>query len=414
MNGESLLIKLQKELELEFKQNLLPFWTEFAIDDKNGGFLGRVTSDKSKVYNADKGGILNARILWSLSAAYKQYPSKKLASAAHRAYEYFNSYFMDSKYGGFYWMVNAEGEPVDAKKHIYTQAFGIYGLAEYYSAFKNHEALKLAYNIYSLIEKHSVDKTYGGYFEAYSRDWKLNDDVRLSEKDENEPKSMNTHLHILEAYTNLYRHAPSKELKEKLCSLINYFCDYIINPGKTSLINFFGRDWSPRSNHISYGHDIEASWLLVEAAEVIEDEHLLSLARQNAVSIANAVLEHGVDSDGGLINEADPNGYTDSDKDWWPQAEAIVGFLNVYEITGDPKFLETAINSWMFIKQHLIDRKHGEWFEKTTREGVAYDTIDKVRSWKGPYHNMRLIFEVNRRVKGILQEEPVFVEEKVG
>lgn len=414
MNGESILTKLQKELELEFKQNLLPFWAEYAIDEKNGGFVGKITADNLKVYSADKGGILNARILWSLSAAYKQYPSKKLAEAAHRAYKYFDKYFMDDKYGGFFWMVNSKGKAVDPKKHIYTQAFGIYGLVEYYSAFKNHEALKLAYNIYSLIEEHSVDKTYGGYFEAYSQDWELNDDVRLSEKDENEPKSMNTHLHILEAYTNLYRHAPSKELKEKLVSLIHYFHDHIINKEKTSLINFFGRDWSPRSNQISYGHDIESSWLLVEAAEVIEDEHLLSVTREHAVSIANAVLENGIDSDGALINEGGPNGYTDTDKDWWPQAEAVVGFLNVYEITGDLKFLEASANSWMFIKQHLIDRKHGEWYEKTSREGVPYDTMDKVRSWKGPYHNMRLIFEVNRRVKNLQQKELVLVEEKVG
>ncbi len=414
MNGESLLIKLQNELELEFRQNLLPFWTESAIDDKNGGFIGRITSDNVKEYDAEKGGILNARILWALSAAYKQYPSKKIASSAHRAYEYFNTYFMDDKYGGFYWMVDAKGEPVDSKKHIYTQAFSIYGLVEYYSAFKNHEALKLAYNIYSLIEEHSVDETYGGYFEAYSREWQLNDDVRLSEKDENEPKSMNTHLHILEAYTNLYRYAPSKELKNKLAALINYFCDYIINQDKTSLINFFGRDWSPRSNHISYGHDIESSWLLVEAAEVIGDEDLLAATQQCAISIANAVLEHGVDNDGALVNEGDPNGYTDTDKDWWPQAEAIIGFLNAYEITGNPKFLEAAVNSWRFIKGHLIDQKHGEWFEKTSREGLPYKKMDKVRSWKGPYHNMRAIFEVNRRVKSIQQKELIFAEEKVG
>ncbi|RNC84588.1 MAG: N-acyl-D-glucosamine 2-epimerase [Balneola sp.] len=414
MNGELILTKLQKELELEFKQNLLPFWTEFAIDDKNGGFIGRVTSENVKVYDADKGGILNARILWALSAAYKQYPSKKLSNVALRAYEYFNTYFMDEKYGGFFWMIDSKGEVVDPKKHIYTQAFGIYGLVEYYSAFNNHEALKLAYNIYSLIEKHSVDSTYGGYFEAYSREWELNEDVRLSEKDENEPKSMNTHLHILEAYTNLYRYAPSEKLKDKLASLIHYFCDYIINPERTSLINFFGLDWSPRSKQISYGHDIESSWLLVEAAEVIGDEHLIDVTRQYAVSIANAVIGNGIDSDGALINEANPKGYTDTDKDWWPQAEAIVGFLNAYEISGDIKFLEAAGNSWMFIKQHLIDRKYGEWFEKTSREGTPYSQLDKVRAWKGPYHNMRTIFEVNRRVKALLKREPVFVEEKLG
>lgn len=401
---------LKKELEQEFHENLFPYWTRFSIDEKNGGFVGRVTFDNQKIYQADKGGILNARLLWAFSAAYKTFHNPQIEEAAHRAYNYFKEHFIDNNYGGFYWMLDYKGESIDDKKHIYTQAFGVYGLVEYYSAFKNQEALKLAYNIYSLIEKNAIDKTNGGYFEAYTRDWKLCDDVRLSEKDENEPKSMNTHLHVLEAYTSLYRHAPNKELGKRLESLIQYFCNHIINKEKTHLITFFDLDWSPRSEEISFGHDIETSWLLVEAAESLGNEQILQKTKKYALSIAYAVLEKGVDQDGGLINEAGPSGITDSDKDWWPQAEAIIGFLNAFEISGDTKFLNAALNSWEFIKKYIIDRKHGEWYEKVTKAGVPYPKMDKVRLWKGPYHNVRAVLEVITRVERLSEKNQFFSE----
>ncbi len=413
MSDSEALHILSKEMELEFHENLLPYWTEFVIDEKNGGFIGRVTSDNQKVYDADKGGILNARLLWAFSAGYKIFKTQDLEKAAHRAYHYFKEFFIDTNYGGFFWMLDSEGKSIDDKKHIYTQAFGVYGLVEYYSALGDQEALKLAYNIYSLIEKHATDDTYGGYFEAYTRDWKLCDDVRLSEKDENEPKSMNTHLHVLEAYSSLYKHAPNKELGNRLQSLIEYFCDYIINKEKTHLVTFLDVDWSPKSEEISFGHDIETSWLLVEAAEALGDEHLLHKTRKYALSIAYAVLDEGIDKDGGLINEANPSGITDSDKDWWPQAEAIIGFLNAYELSGDTRFLNAALNSWGFIKEFMIDRKYGEWFEKVSREGVPYDTLDKVRLWKGPYHNTRAVLEVKTRVERLSEKKLVFVEEKL-
>lgn len=405
MSDKKLLVKLDRELRQEFQENLLPFWTKNVQDEKNGGFIGRIDSQNNKVYDAEKGGILHARLLWSYSAAYKKFGDPALAASAHRVYNYIVTYFVDPQYGGLYWMLRHDGKVSDDRKHIYTQSFGIYGLVEYYTAFKKEEALTLALELYALIEKHAKDRKFGGYFESFTRQWRLNDDVRLSSKDKNEPKSMNTHLHILEAYSSLYKVQPSDELKECLRKLITYFSEYIINEKKTSLINFLDEDWTPRSDVISFGHDIEASWLLLEAAEVLGEEDVIKDARSSAVSLANSVLEHGVDSDYGLLNEADSNGLTDTDKDWWPQIEAVIGFLNAYEISRDTKFLKSSLNSWEFIKKYVIDRESGEWFEKVDQNGTAYKELDKVQPWKGPYHNMRGVLEVTRRVAELQKKD---------
>ena len=353
MTESEILVKLRDELKEEFVTDLIPFWTEFVLDEKNGGFVGRVTWDKRKIYEADKGGILNARMLWAFSAATKHFDHPELKAAAHRTYEYFLRYFVDREYGGFFWMLDHKGNILDDRKQIYTQAFGIYGLVEYYHAFGAQEALDLAQNFYSLIEEHASDHENGGYFESFDRRWQLNEDVRLSEKDKNEPKGMNTHLHIVEAYTSLCRTAPNPELQSRLRHLIEIFFDHIVSPDY-HLINFMDTDWTPKSDLVSYGHDIEASWLLMEAAEVLGDEYLIEKSKKISVSIAEAVLENGVDPDGGLINEGDSKGVHDPDKDWWPQVEAIVGFLNAYELSGDEKFLQASWNSWVFCKTFML------------------------------------------------------------
>ena len=406
-----LLKKLSAQVEQELIEDLVPYWAKFTIDNINGGFVGRVNCNNKKVYEAEKGGILNARLLWAFSATYKKFDIPALKEAAHRSFKYFVQYFIDKEYGGFFWILDAKGNVVDDRKQIYAQAFGIYGLVEYYSVFKDREALRLAYNLFHLIEKHARDHENGGYFEAYNRCWELNGDVRLSEKDENEPKSMNTHLHILEAYTNLYRYAPNKELGSRLEELILIFCNHIIAKDEKSLVNFMGLDWVPKSDTISYGHDIEASWLLTEAAEVLGCKTIFSRVKHSAILLARSVLENGVDSDGGLLNEENFIEIIDSDKDWWPQAEAMVGFLNAYEISGDDRFITAAWNSWEFIKGFILDKDQGEWFEKVNREGIPY-SLDKVRSWKGPYHNMRAILEVLVRIERINRIEHILVSKK--
>ncbi|GAB5409838.1 MAG: cellobiose 2-epimerase [Balneolaceae bacterium] len=410
MNEIALLTKLKKEMEQEFNVDLAPYWTKYAIDEINGGFIGQVTYDNQKNYGANKGVILNARLLWAFSATCKRFITADLRKSADRAYNYLIKYFLDKEYGGFYWIVGAKGNIIDDRKHIYAQAFCIYGLVEYYSLTKKRQALKLAYDIFHLIENKASDSENGGYFEAYNRKWELNGDVRLSDKDENEPKSMNTHLHILEAYTNLYRFAPNERLKVRLEELIHIFCDNIISIDETILINFMDVDWTPKSDIISFGHNIEASWLLLEAAEVLGKPELIVRIKGVAINLSNAVLKNGIDIDGGLLNEASSTALIDPNKDWWPQVEAIIGFLNSYEISREVKFVKAAVNSWEFIKCFMKDKEYGEWYEKVSRNGTPFSKMDKVRSWKGPYHNMRAVIEVIERVERITEGSLVEVK----
>lgn len=400
-SDEEFLQKFSQELEKELTQGILPYWMAHTVDEQNGGFLGRITFDNQPVRDADKGSILTARILWTFSAAYNRFPNFEYRKIADLAFKYLTGPLWDDENLGVFWMVDSSGNPADDRKHVYAEAFTIYALSEYYSAFNINEALDRAQSLYRQIEACCSDEKYGGYFEAYSRDWKLLDDVRLSEKDRNEPKSMNTHLHLLEAYTNLYRCWKSPDLKNKLTVLVEIFEKHIINASNTSLITFLGEDWSPRSDEISFGHNIETSWLLTEAAEVLEDYPDFERLKQNCISIAENVRNKGIDSEfGGVFNEAGPEGITDENKDWWPQAEAVVGFTNAFEHTANERFLKSAADIWEFIKTYLIDEKYGEWHETVTREGKPHE-LDKVRSWKCPYHNGRMVLEMLRRLENI-------------
>lgn len=403
MSINEVLKKLKAEVEAEFLNNIQPYWYSNSMDDVNGGFFGRVNHDNIPITEAEKGGILNARILWTFSAAFKQYPSSISKELAHRAYHYLTGFLIDKEYGGVFWTVNHNGIISDDRKHVYVQAFAIYGLVEFYSAFGDEAALNQALELYELIEKYCSDETFGGYFEAYSHDWKLIDDVRLSDKDKNVPKSMNTHLHILEAYTNLYRHHPSEQIGHSLGELLNIFEKYIFNEGNYSLVCFFDENWERKSSVISLGHDIEASWLCLEAAEVLGLAHWVNVFKTTALKVSRNVIQ-GTDLDGGLINELTAEKVIDSNKDWWPQAEALVGHLNAFQISGQVEFLKAAVKSWDFIKAFIIDNENGEWFEKVNREGKPFKNLDKIRLWKAPYHNGRAIFEVSRRVEEIIKK----------
>jgi len=407
----NLLTKLKDEVDSEFLSNILPYWYKNSMDDVNGGFFGRIDHNNHPVEDADRGGILVARILWSFSAAYKQFPLPEIEELAHRAYHYLSDYLIDTDHGGVFWTVDHEGRVSDDRKHVYVQAFAIYGLSEYFSSFGVEAAIKKAEVIYKIVEEFCIDPEYGGYFEAYSRDWKLIDDVRLSDKDENEPKSMNTHLHVLEGYTNLYRYMPDENLRGRIEELLAIFDQHIFNDSKTSMTCFFDTNWDPKSDLISCGHDIEASWLCLEAAQVIESTHWIEKFSETALKVSYTVNKE-TDPDGGLINERTPFSESDTDKDWWPQAEALVGHLNAFGISGRSEFLKAALNSWDFIKAFIIDDIGGEWFEKVNRNGKPYDELDKVRLWKAPYHNTRAMLEVSRRVVALLKK-PVIISHEV-
>jgi mannobiose 2-epimerase len=347
---------------------------------------------------ADKGAILNARIVWTFSAAARVLGEDAWRRLAERAYEYLVGYLWDLDNFGLYWMVDHRGKPVDTRKHVYAQAFGIYGMSEYFRATGFPEALERAKLLFQLLETHCRDDVHNGYYEAFDRIWHPLEDVRLSEKDAAEPKSMNTHLHVLEAFVNLYRVWPDRRLEVRIEELIDLFLDRILDRTSSHFRLFFDHDWTPRSALISYGHDIESAWLLQDAAEVLGNEPLRRRTAALAVDVARATLEEGVDEDGGVFNAGVGSQVTDYDKHWWPQAEAVVGFVNAYQNTIDVNFLKHALKTWAFAMEHMVDRTNGEWFFRVSRDHVPYAQENKLGPWKCPYHTVRACLEVERRL----------------
>ena len=368
------------------------------VDEINGGFYGRIDGHGCLHPEEDKGAILNTRLLWTYSAAGNATNKVLSRRMADRAYRYFCDHFWDDLQGGVFWSVDFQGNPMETQKQIYAQAFAIYALSEYYELTKNKEAREKATEIFWLIEKYSFDHEKNGYLSAFARDWKDMDDIRLSEKDANEAKIMNTHLHILEAYTNFYRIFPSTALKEALENIIQLFINHFYIPENGSMHIYFDEDWTPKGEDISFGHNIEASWLLWEAAEVLANEQLLQKTKPICIHMAKAVQTAAIDEDGGLLYEADPQGLKDTDKHWWPQAEAVVGFWNAFEMTGEANFTTSAINCWAFIKDSIIDKERGEWHWRTDRCGVPILSEDKAGPWKAPYHNSRMCLEMLKRL----------------
>ncbi|MCR8659592.1 AGE family epimerase/isomerase [Paenibacillus endoradicis] len=398
MSNQNANLQWKEQFELELKEGILDFWLKHSIDDINGGFVGEVRRDLTVIEYAPKSLVLNTRILWTFSVAYRLYQKSEYLTMAQRAYHYLNDHFIDCANGGLYWMLNARGEPLETKKQIYGQAFAIYAFSEYYRAVQDETALAQAIELFQLLEQHGYDINYKGYIEALSIDWEDTDDLSLSDKDLNEKKSMNTHLHIMEAYTNLYRVWPSEPLSAKLRELIEITIENIVDSESGHFFLFFDEQWNSQSAHVSYGHDIEGSWLLVEAAEVLGDVILLERVKHTALQMAEAVLLRGIDVDGALFNEAEHGQIIDDHKDWWPQAEAVVGFYNAYQLTNDDRFLNAAKSAWDFIDKYLIDRQYGEWYWSVTRDGTPSDNLQKISAWKCPYHNSRMCFEMLLRL----------------
>jgi len=386
-----------KEVENELKNNILPFWNK-TVDEKNGGFLGRILNSGKRIQDSPKSAVLNTRILWTYSSVYRKFKEKKYLELAERAYSYISEHFRDKEDGGIFWLVDHKGSPIDTKKQIYAQAFCVYALSEYFDISQNRKALDWAIELFELIEKHSFDPEYPGYLEACDREWNPIEDVRLSDKDQNERKTMNTHLHILEGYTNLFRVWKNDRFKKQLKSLIDIFLNKIIDP-KTGHFNlFFDDQWHPKSDTFSYGHDIEGSWLLCEAAELTDDKVLFERVKKASLKLAEITLHEGVDIDGGIMYHGDRNGVTDTDKHWWCQAEAMVGFLNAFQISGDQKFFEASFDCWNFVKKFIADREKGEWFFRVNKKGKPYlSEEDKVGPWKAPYHNTRCCLKIMKR-----------------
>ncbi|MBN2743511.1 MAG: AGE family epimerase/isomerase [Marinilabiliaceae bacterium] len=375
--------------------NILKYWTDNTLDVAHGGFVGQIDHFNHVVPGASKGAVLNARILWTFSAAYRFTRQAEYLQVAENAFNYLLLHFWDKQHGGLVWEVDANGKVLNGRKQIYAQGFGVYGFSEYYRASGNTLALDKAIELYRLIEKHSYDAKDGGYIEALAQDWSPLEDMRLSPKDANEPKSMNTHLHILEPYTNLLRVWDDAGLKKQVRSLIRIFLDKIIDSQTAHFQLFFGMDWEVRSQIVSYGHDIEGAWLLTEAAHVLGDADLTAEVEKMAIRMVDVTMNEGGDADGSIFYELETDhNHLDTDKHWWPQAEAMVGLAWAWKITGNADYLAMLDKSWRFIDKYIIDRKNGEWFWRVNKDGVPYTTEDKAGFWKCPYHNSRALMEV--------------------
>lgn len=375
-----------KELEV----NILPFWLDKMPDYENGGFYGRIDGSGEVHRTANKVAVLNCRILWTFSAAYRVLNDPRHLAMAERAYVYIRDKFIDPEFGGVYWELDYKGNPVDMKKQTYAQGFALYGFSEFYRATGNPEAWELSKDFFRLIEKYR-DTRYGGYCETFGRDWQPANDMRLSKKDMNVAKSMNTHLHILEPYTNLLRIWSDESLKRAQRELLDIFTAKILD-GRTGHLNlFFDEDWSLRSDAVSYGHDIESTWLMHEAAAVLKDDKLAEITNRYALKAA-AAASRGLLPDGSMAYETEGS-HTDTERHWWVQAEAVVGFMYAWRMGGGALYREKAEAVWKYIRANISDRD-GEWYWSVLPDGTPNVLQDKAGPWKCPYHNARMCLEM--------------------
>lgn len=381
------------------EDNILQYWLTQMVDNEQGGYYGRRNGCNQLLPQEDKGAILNARILWTFSTAFRLLKKEEYLVAATRAKHYIIEHFIDSIYGGVYWSVDYKGNPTDEKKQTYAIAFTIYGMSEYARATGDCEARQIAINLYRDIEQHAYDKVNNGYVEALTRAWTPIADMRLSEKDENGSRTMNTHLHVIEAYTNLLRIWQTEELKERVGNLLTIFQQHIINPATHHLDLFFDEQWQGLRNIESYGHDIEASWLLHEAALVLGNKAILAKITPAIQAIAKA-SDEGLTTDGAMIYERwKDNNKIDKQRQWWVQCENVIGHFNLFQHWKDEKAYVIAQQCMDYITTHLIDRKNGEWYWSVDENGNPNLKDDKAGFWKCPYHNSRMFFELLERSK---------------
>lgn len=387
----------------ELDERILPFWMKL-LDHDNGGFYGTVDIQLNVHPESPKGGVISARHLWSFSRAYLLMKEKPYLQAAEHAYHFLKTKLWDMANGGIYWLVDYTGAPLNSSKHIYAQSFALYGLSEYVKASNNHEALKLAISIFHMIEEKCFSHEDDGYYEEFTIDWRLKDNELLNEG-RGTIFTTNSHLHLLEAYTNLYEIWPDSFLLKKIEFLLDVFYTKIYDKEKHYCHVAFDRNWTTLKDTFSFGHDIETSWLLTETLEITKLKRLdiLEMNKQIARKVAN----EGIANDGSLL-DARINGIVHPTRVWWAQAEAVIGFYNAYQLTNEEKYLTHSKNVWKYIKQFVHDpRPGGEWYSRIDEEGKPISSIlsDKYMtpehiadSWKGFYHNSRMCFELIKRL----------------
>lgn len=383
------------EVKEHLKKDIIPFWQSMK-DEVYGGFYGFLGFDLNLDKEAVKGCILNSRILWFFSNAYMLLREEELLESARHAFLFLKEHCVDEKFGGVYWSLTYKGEPEDTTKHTYNQAFAIYALSSYYDASGDKEALEIAHDLYQLVETKCKDEY--GYLESFTRTFEPEENDKLSENGVIAEKTMNTLLHVFEAYTELYRVDKEECVADQLRFMLDIMADKVYNPKIGRQEVFFDRTWNSLIDLYSYGHDIETAWLVDRGLEILGDaaytKKLSPITREITENIYNrAYIDHS------LVNEAE-NGVVDTTRVWWVQAEAVVGFLNGYQKSPEQKkYLEAAEDIWNYIKNYLVDKRNGsEWFSELDKDK---NPVKKpiVEPWKCPYHNGRMCFEVIRRMQ---------------
>ncbi len=386
-------MNLAHEVRRELTDRIIPFWKRFR-DDEHGGYYGYMDFDLKVDKEYEKGCILNSRILWFFANAYMTLKDKSLLAEAAHAYSFMRDCCEDKEYGGVFWSVTYDGLPLDTTKHIYNQAFAIYALSSYYAASNDSSALEFAMSLFEKIETIGTDSY--GYLESFNRKWELEDNDKLSENGLLADKTMNTLLHVLEAYTELYRVNKDEKVRSALVKILDAFRNQVYNEKTNRLEVFFDEKMNTISDLYSYGHDIEASWLLDRAATVLSDDKIKADTNAYTNKLVAEVYNEAL-ADGAMNNECF-KGVVDTTRVWWVQAEAMVGFYNCYEKTGEEKYKDITEQLWDYIKNYIIDKREGsEWFWDLDKDNNPISRKPIVEPWKCPYHNGRMCMEIIRR-----------------
>ena len=401
---DQLRLRLFRErLETEVRDGILAYWIRHTHDPVRGGFLGVIRAPHTPEPEGPRSLVLNTRILWTFATAYRFLGDAVYLEMATHAYDYLQSHFLDKTYGGYYWMLDANGLATDRKKVVYGNAFALYALTEFHRATGRSDVLDVAISHFLTLDAHAHDAVHGGYLEGFGEDWGAIGGVSLSAKEPHADKSMNTHLHVLEAFTNLLRVWEDPRIRDRHRETLLAMADHIVDPVEDRFQLFFDRQWHVLSDITSFGHDIEGSWLMDEAADVLGEADIKARIEPMAVRMARRALSTGMDPvHGGMYDEIHDGTLRDG-KVWWVQAEAVVGFTNAWQITGEEAFLNSALDTWLFTDAHLVDHANGEWFGSTDaagHRGYAFSTESdlKVGPWKCPYHNARMCFEMMHRL----------------
>jgi mannobiose 2-epimerase len=391
-NGQSQMkneaaTQLVTAVEENLYRNIVPFWINHAVDPVNGGFYGMVNAVGTGNATSPRAASLTARILWTFSALHRKDKDSTSLKTAQRAYQYLESRFIDKEYGGIYYMVDSHGNIVADKKDIFAHAFAIYGLSEYYQATEDTEALEQAKAIFTILDQHAHDSIHGGYYESFKRDWSVVE----------HNKTTGVILHEMEAFANLYRIWKSPLLENRLRELITIFLEKIINPVTHRQFCTLTADWRNLTDVESYGHDIQGAWLPLACAGILGHKDLIERCQKASLAMAEATLV-ALQPDGRMIAES-VDGKPVNSLSWWMPAEAIIGFVNAWQLTGDQAWIDRALLVWQYADRVLVDKEHGEWFYGIDRNGNVYENFPKVSEWKCPYHNSRMCLEVIQRLR---------------